>query len=761
MSKKKKKKPMTKGKYRFKLIMQVLLLLVLLTVLALGVVFYFAYGREIFKLQDEAKELVRGSTTETFRQSETSLIYDTDGKVLTTLKGEKDVYYIEYQEIPKSAQDAMVSIEDKRFETHIGIDFKGIMRAAKALVVNKGEIHQGASTITQQLARNIFLTHEVSWERKIKEMFIALELEKRYSKDQIMEFYLNNIYFGNGYYGIQAASKGYYNKEVENLSLGEITFICAIPNNPTLYDPYDNMENTLGRRARILDQMQEDGKISASECEEAKQVEIKLKKKKPKKYNYIETYVFNCAVRALMENQGFTFRNSFDTEEDKEKYDERYSELYSMCQQSLYSAGYRIYTSIDKAKQKELQAAVDDTLEKFSEKTDDGIYAMQGAATCVDNATGRVVAIVGGRSQNLSGYTLNRAYQSFRQPGSSIKPLIVYTPMLERGYTPNSVVVDKKTEDGPRNSDGSYAGKMSLRRAVELSKNTVAWGLFEELTPSVGLQYLLSMNFSKIDKNDYYPAASLGGFTNGVSTVEMASAFAALENDGKYREPTCIVMIMNSRGETIVSDEIEEKTVYEKNAARTMTDILTGVLTSGTGKKLKLDHMTAAGKTGTTNDKKDGWFVGYTRYYTTGVWVGYDAPRTVSDLYGSTYPGAIWKSYMNAIHEGLEDKSFEPYENMEPDEQILPEEPEEEPEEDDEIGEDITSPEDITVPEDEEPNPEDMENEPDLPEVPDDEPEEDPWEEEPEEELPDEPEEPNEPDEPDEANEPPEEDLVE
>ncbi|WP_083504181.1 transglycosylase domain-containing protein [Acetivibrio ethanolgignens] len=740
MSKKKKKKPMTKGRYRFKLAMQVIVLLLLLTMLALGVIFYIAYGRDIFKLQDEAKELVRSSTTETFRQSETSLIYDVDGNVLTTLKGEKDVYYIAYEDIPEYAKDAMISIEDKRFETHIGIDFKGIMRAVKALIVNKGEIHQGASTITQQLARNIFLTHEVSWERKIKEMFIAMELEKRYSKDQIMEFYLNNIYFGNGYYGIQAASKGYYKKEVENLSLGEITFLCAIPNNPALYDPYHNRENTEGRQGRILDQMVEEGKITAQEAEEAKQDEITLKKKKAKKYNYVETYVYNCAIRALMENQGFTFRNSFDSEEDKERYDERYDELYAVCQQSLYSAGYRIYTSIDKTKQKALQAAVDDTLSKFDEKTEEGIYAMQGAATCIDNETGRVVAIVGGRSQNLTGYTLNRAYQSFRQPGSSIKPLLVYTPMLERGYRPDTMVEDKKTEDGPRNSDGTYSGKITLRTAVEKSKNTVAWKLFEELTPSIGIQYLLSMNFAKIDKNDYFPAASLGGLTNGVSTVEMASAFAALENDGKYREPTCIVMIMNSRGETIVGDTIDEKIIYDQNAARMMTDVLTGVLTRGTGRSLKLTNMTAAGKTGTTNDKKDGWFVGYTPYYTTGVWVGYDIPKTVKDLYGSTYPGAIWKSYMNTIHEGLANKGFEPYEGVkeEPEETEEPEELEEE----DDIAEDITVPEDEQIPEDETSGGEDMENEPEAPGAPVEEPEE-----EPEEEIPDEttPEEPSEP----------------
>jgi membrane peptidoglycan carboxypeptidase len=218
----------------------------------------------------------------------------------------------------------------------------------------------------------------------------------------------------------------------------------------------------------------------------------------------------------------------------------------------------------------------------------------------------------------------------------------------------------------------------------------------------------------------------------------MASAFATLENDGKYREPTCIVMIMNSRGETIVSDEIEEKVIYEENAARTMTDILTGVLTRGTGKSLRLNNMTAAGKTGTTNDKKDGWFVGYTPYYTTSVWVGYDIPKTVSDLYGATYPGTIWKTYMNTIHEGLSNIGFAAYENKgEEVEEDTEETEEEEEQEDDEIAEDITQPEDNTVPEDEKSDSENMDgaytppeniDEETFDEPEEDTPDEEPWE---------------------------------
>ncbi|MDK2807440.1 MAG: penicillin-binding protein [Clostridiales bacterium] len=661
MAKQKKKKKKSKGIMRLQFILKLLLFLLLLSILILGILLYLRYGKTVMTLHDEANQLVRQSDVNTFRQSETSEVYDVNGKLIATLKGEKDTYYLTYEQIPDSVKQAMISIEDKRFLKHHGIDLKGILRAAKAYIVNKGEITQGASTITQQLSRNIFLTHEVSWQRKVKEIFIALAMEKKYTKDQIMEFYLNNIYFGNGYYGIEAASKGYFSSDVDDLSLAQIAFLCAIPNNPSLYDPIEHSDNTVKRKNRILLQMKLDGALDEVEYQTACAEEITLKETKTKKRNYIETYVYYCAVRALMKNQGFNFRYTFGTEEEKERYDKRYDEMYSLCQQSLYSAGYRIYTSIDTKKQKLLQNAVNETLKEFTSTNTEGVYELQSAATCIDNKSGRVVAIVGGRSQNTQGYTLNRAFQSFRQPGSSIKPLIVYTPSFERNYTPDSIVVDKKFEGGPSNSSGTYAGKITVRTAVERSINTIAWQMFTELTPQVGLQYLLNMNFAKISENDYYPAASLGGFTNGVSSVEMASGFAALENEGVFREPTCIVSILDAKGNEVVGDIQDTKVIYEANAARMMTDVMTGVFIRGTAKGLSLSGMSCAGKTGTTTDKKDGWFVGYTPYYTTSVWVGYDIPKKLDSLAGATYPGSIWKMYMQQIHEGLTDTGFAGY----------------------------------------------------------------------------------------------------
>ena len=657
MSKTKKKKKHRLFWHFFRI--QLVLLVLVLT--AAAYYFYGGYGKQVEELRQEAVRLVRQSDVDTFKANQTSIVYASDGSVISTLKGEKDSYYVSIEEMPVDAVTAIVSIEDKKFFRHHGIDYRALLRAVKAMVQN-GEVKQGGSTITMQLARNIFLSQEKTWQRKVEEMYIATELENKYSKDQILEFYLNNIYFGNGYYGIQSAARGYFDSDVENLSLSQIAFLCAIPNNPTLYDPVTNKDNAVSRRDRILKNMLDDGKISQMDYAQAVAEQITLNRPQAlAKNDYVETYTYYCATRALMEQQGFVFHEDFKTDEEQQAYEDTYSALYSECQKKLYTGGYRIYTSIDLSLQDELQQSVNDTLSGYTGVNDEGVYELQASAVCIDNDNGYVRAIVGGRSQEFPGYTLNRAYQSFRQPGSAIKPLTVYTPSFEQNYTPDTIVVDEPIEDGPRNANGTYLGAITVRTAVEKSVNTIAWKLYDQLTPDKGLSYLKAMNFSRISPSDYRLATALGGFTNGVSALEMASGFAAIENDGYYRTPTCIVKIEDGNGTVIYGSEQEQVLIYKKNAARMMTDVLKGVITNGTGKGLGLGDMPCAGKTGTTNDQKDGWFVGYTRYYTTSVWVGYDMPKKLQGLMGNTYPGKIWQSFMNKAHEGLEPLEFLPY----------------------------------------------------------------------------------------------------
>ena len=639
------------------IVLKIIIALLLAIVVIGGVLIYMKYGKKLIAMESDAKKIVSKSTMETFRQNETSIIYDANGNIMSKLKGEKDVYYIKYSDIPQVAVDAITSIEDKNFFKHKGYDLKAIIRAGLAYIKNKGVITQGGSTITQQLARNIFLSFEESWQRKAREIFIAIELEKKYTKKEIMEFYLNNIYFANGYYGIQSASLGYFGKGVNSLSLSQITFLLSIPNSPTRYNPYENIEGTLARRDRILDQMVLDGKITEAQASKAKSEEIKLKAPKVEKSSYALTFALDRAVKALMKSEGFNFRYSFNSDEERKAYNENYSEVYSSCQTRLYSGGYRIYTSIDPEKQKLLQDTVDNGLSVSSEKSKAGIYSLQGAAVTIDNSSGRVVAIVGGRSQKLKGSTLNRAFQSFRQPGSTIKPLIVYTPAFEQGYTPERMVKDEKIEGGPVNADGVFSGDMTILDALAKSKNTVAWKLFTEISPAIGIGKLLDMGFSAIADTDYYPSAALGGFTKGVNAVEMASAYAAIENGGEFREPTCIMKMTDSSGNDIVADGFYQKGtskyIYDENACKMMITCMEAVMTKGTGVGGKLATMPCAGKTGTTNDSKDLWFVGFTKYYTTSVWVGYDIPRSLAGLAYTATPLGIWKTYMDSINNGL------------------------------------------------------------------------------------------------------------
>ncbi|MCD8241115.1 MAG: PBP1A family penicillin-binding protein, partial [Lachnospiraceae bacterium] len=595
------------------------------------------YVQTVIQLYQAAQEITQTSSAADFQTDQQGEVYDTDGNTIALLRNDRNIIYLTSDEIPDYVKEAFVSIEDKRFYQHSGFDLIGIFRAVGSLI-SSGDISQGGSTITQQLARNVYLTHTVSWERKVEEIFIAVALEKIYTKDEILEFYINNIYFGNSYYGIEAASQGYFSRSVNELSLSEIAFLCAIVNNPTYYDPLTNRENTVSRRDLILESMLDNGAISESEYTSAVAETITLDTSSPQyTRTWAHTYIYYCATLALMDATG---------------------EDYETCNELLYTGGYRIYTSIDMDAQALLQNTVDETLKDYNTMDTNGTYALQAAAVTIDNDTGLVAAIVGGRSQDDISVDYNRAYLSFRQPGSSIKPLIVYTPALERGYTASSTVDDSKEEDGPSNSGNSYAGMISLRTAVEQSKNTVAYKLFRELTPEVGLSYLLDMNFSSIEEEDYTLAAALGGLTTGVSTLEMTAAYATLANEGIYRLPTCVTMITDMDGNIIALPDQADQKVYESDAAHEMTDILEGVLTRGTGKGNAIEGMPCAGKTGTTNDNLDGWFISYTAYYTTGVWVGFDSPRSDSALSGASYPLSIWNSYMTELHEGLESKEL-------------------------------------------------------------------------------------------------------
>lgn len=611
---------------------------------------------KVIKLAQDAKQIVAASTVDTFRESGTTVIYDAEGNELCTMRESKDMYYVDISQIPEGLQDAFVVMEDKDFYKHKGIDLKAIIRAIIANTEND-EIVQGASTITQQLAKNIFLSQEVTWERKVKEIFVARELEKKYSKKQILEFYLNNIYFANGYYGVGAAAKGYFSKEAGELSLSEQAFIAAIPNNPTRYNPLTNFDKTKERRDNILTRLYNDDYINSMNYYTAVDSEVVLSQQPvASKNNSVETYARHCATEGMMQANGFVFRTNFTSDYDYEEYRRLYEESYTIFQQKLLSGGYMVYTSIDMGLQEKLQSAVDDNLKNYTSQKD-GVYEMQSSATCIDNTTGNVVAIVGSRSQELEGYTLNRAYQSYRQPGSSIKPLIDYLPYLEKGNNPDTIVTDEYIQDGPKNADGTYMGNITLRTAVSLSRNTVAWNILKEIGTRVGSSYLINQGFHKVWMDKEYNAISIGGFTYGVSTEEMAGAYATIANDGDYRRATCIVSIIDRHGKMVYDTSNRAQKIYDTEACRMMTDMLKSVVTDGTGRGAVPDNVIVAGKTGTTNSNYDSWFCGYSAYYTVAVWQGYDYPASIPQ--NCTID--IFRQFMEQAHRGLVKKDFPKY----------------------------------------------------------------------------------------------------
>lgn len=632
-----------------------------------------ATGQTLIGCMREAKNLVDSSTPDTFRLAQTSYIYSDDGTQLAALAASEDATYLSYEDIPADVVNAFVSVEDRTFWNNSGVDYKGILRVCVNYVKTKGQVAEGASTITQQLARGTFLSNEKTLSRKIKEIFIARQLTKKYTKEQIMEFYCNSCCFANGIYGVEDASQKYFGRSVSDLSLSETAYICAIPNRPEYYNPLKNSENAISRRNKILQDMYECDYITkdAGDAALAENITVaEVSDEEDTFYNYEATYAINCAIRYLMKQDGFEFKSHFEDDADYDTYNAYYDEMYKQAKHKLYTGGYKVTTTMNLKAQKNLQKIFDKEL-AFNTKVDEstGIYQFQGAMTVIDNETGKVVAMIGGRSQDelQQTYSLNRGFQSFKQPGSSIKPLVIYTPALEEGYDANSTLTEidvKAAKKSTSEKISKMSGKkMSLRYAVEDSKNGCAYSLYNIITPKVGLSYIENMNFSKIVQQDYTLSSGLGGLHHGTNTVEMANAYSTLENHGEYRQADCISSILDASGNEIY-EEPESKMVYTRSASDQMTDILEGVLNSsaGTAKGLKwssASDVAAAAKTGTTNDNNVAWFCGYTPYYTISVWVGYDYPKSVKGLWGNTYPAYIWKEAMLYMIDGKDEADFD------------------------------------------------------------------------------------------------------
>ena len=624
---------------------------------AAGLILYAAVKPELDKCREIAYDKLAQMDRSDFSMLSDTVIYDKDGKQIGLINA-GHYQYMDINHISMNLQNGYIAQEDRRFKNHNGVDWIATFRAGLALIKHGGEVTQGGSTITQQVIKNTYLTQERTFTRKIVEILLAPELEKKYSKADIIEFYCNTNFYGHRCYGVEAASLYYFGKHAEDLAPEEAAVLIGISNSPSAYDPVSHPNASKNKRDDVLKSMNEVGYLSNEDYEKAVSSPLKIVQKETEgtDENYQSSYAIHCAALELMKMDGFEFQYTFDNKEDYTLYSERYTTAYSEQSDRIRAGGFQIYTSLDSGLQAVLQTQIDASLSGFTELQENGKFALQGAGVIVDNKTNYVTAIVGGRGADDP---FNRAYLSARQPGSTIKPLIDYGPAFDTGeYYPTRMVNDHKWEKGPSNSGRRYFGNVTVREALNRSLNTVAWQILEDIGIDFGLSYLGEMEFQKLSYVDnQVPSLSIGGFTNGVRVVDMAKGYSTLANGGVYNDRTCIVKILHEKESELTKDMTPfAKQVYRSDSAFMLTDVLKGTFTSpyGTGRGLGLENdMPAAGKTGTTNSSKDTWFCGYTPYYTAAVWVGYDIPRNMPGIYGATYAGKIWKNVMDEIHQGL------------------------------------------------------------------------------------------------------------
>ena len=606
----------------------------------------------------------------------TSFIYDSKGNVIAELTGKdnKDRELVLYDDIPQYLKDAFVAVEDERFFEHPGIDIKRIISAVIGYIKNGGNIEHGGSTITQQVVKNITGKNKQSLQRKVQEQWNAIQLEKRYDKWKILEIYMNIIYMGNSYYGVQSASKAYFGKPVSELSLAECAFLAGITNNPAKYNPFTEQgrKNAKERQELILGLMLKQKKIDENEYNQAMKEELKFADKDASDNNikvqsYFVDQVISDVTKDLMEQKGMSREMALTT---------------------IYNYGLKIYTTQDPDIQKAMDEVFND--DKYFPVTNSKGTPInpeaqkagehpQAAMVVIDPENGQIKALYGGYGEKKASNTLNRATQTYRQPGSSFKPIAVYAPAIDLGViTPATVIDDvpvymdnnNKGKPYPLNYDHGYDGLTTIRNALKASINVVAARVWRDyLGPDRSIEYLKKVGINREDEK--YLSLAMGGLNKGVSPLQMAAAYVPFVHKGIYYEPTTYTKVLDRNGKVLLEKKPEYHPVYSEAAAYLMVDMMQEVAKpknspyphSGTAYPrvlLQKGKMPVAGKTGTTSDNIDKWFVGYTPYYVAATWYGYDNRVKPIRLVNAEYNQAqiIWQAVMEKIHEGKEPISF-------------------------------------------------------------------------------------------------------
>ncbi len=595
-------------------------ILALITAVAVAITGWAVYASMARQLPDPDAAAGKG-------RDQSTVIMDRNGKLLAKVFAEQNRQDVALDKIPTELKQAVIATEDKRFYEHEGVDPIGIARALVTDVI-KGERAQGGSTITQQYVKQAFVTSEKTLKRKVQEAILAQRIEKRYTKDEILELYLNTIYFGHGAYGVEAASRAYFNKSVRNLTLAESALIAGVLKSPGNYSPYLEPENAVRRRNTVLKLMLAQGYIDEAAYTEASESEIK--------------------VAGLRKSSGAA---PYFVEWIKEQLVEKYGET------AVYRGGLRVTTTLDIKAQKAAEKAVADILDKKGDPS--------AAIVSIKPGTGEVIAMVGGR--DFKKQQFNVAVQGKRQPGSAFKPFVLATAL------DGDVWSEKAYESGPAKlpvgsqtwsvtgASGGRKGPLRLRPATEQSVNSV----YAQLILEVGAEKVVEMaeKLGIVNEIEPVPAIALGGLERGVSPLEMANAYATLAANGTRATPYGISEVRTYDGSISDKTEVETEEAIDPKVAFITTDILKGVISRGTGKGADIGRP-AAGKTGTTQEYRDAWFVGYTPDLATAVWVGYpDSQREMKSIHGravtgGSFPAEIWAAFMKAALKGVDEHRF-------------------------------------------------------------------------------------------------------
>jgi penicillin-binding protein, 1A family len=566
-----------------------------------------------------------------YRPSIASRVYDDNNELVDEFFLE-DRKIVKIEEVPKVVHYAFVASEDSRFYQHQGLDFQSIFRAMFKNF-EAGHIVQGASTITQQVAKMMYLSPEKKYIRKIKEVILAYKIDKYLSKDEILNLYLNQIYLGHGTYGIESAALGYFGKTAKELTLPEAALLAGLPKAPNTYSPFLYFDKAKQRQAYVLARMVEDGYISKEEMEKASAAPLQLRPMKPK--DKIAAYFVENVRRYVQEKYGADV---------------------------LYKEGLSIYTTLNLSAQQDARDAVEKGLTELEERQKYERGLAQGALFCMDVKTGAIRAMVGGRDFNKSEF--NRATQSRRQAGSAFKPLI-YTAAFDKGLNPSTrfvdspiVIEDPTAEDGlwkPRNFDEKFLGPTTMRTALVQSRNIVTIKILQEIGVDYAASYATNMGIS----SPISRTLSLALGVSGVTLEELVRAYDVLANQGKKVTPYFIKKIVDRTGNVFEETKVQTEQVIDPRIAFMTSYIMRDVVESGTGRRVKSIGRPVAGKTGTTNDFRDAWFIGFTPSLITGVWVGFDQEISLGKQeVGGRAAAPIWLYFMEKVLQNVPVETF-------------------------------------------------------------------------------------------------------